>query len=753
MDEFIYKIEKIEKENFVEIILFKKNLKNKKYIEINELRYSIFMNKKDYNNLNLKIDNIILSKDEYLNKNEEKVIKIILKTQELYNYLIKEFRTLKIQTYQQDLSFEMKYLIENNININSKNKQIDLDYISFDIETITDKFEIISISTYNPNNIKANKVFINQSRFNLKNKENKNKEYEIIRTSNEKELLERFKNFIISQNPEILIGWNVIDFDLKVIKERFEKYDIKFNLSDSKRECKLKIYSDFMKNSSADCSGLLIFDIIQALKLNFIKFEDYKLNTVAKNVLGDEKIKLDENKETENNKIKAIFEMMLKNPLKLIEYNFKDSKLTSKITEKLKLIKLMQQRSVITQTPLMKIKSPIATLDLMYLKKLNKLKYVANSNYNYNQTTPIIGAYIIEPTPGFYKNIAIFDFKSLYPSIIMTFNIDPFKTDKSGQIIAPNETRFSVEKGILPKLIEDLYLQRNIAKKENNIIKSYAIKTTMNSFYGSLASPKSRFYQKEVAGAITAFGREIIKVTKKKVEGMNLKVIYGDTDSIFVELDSKINPKNQVKEIEKKLNKFFKIWAKEKKSQKNYLIIENEKIFSKFFIASKKRYVGEDYITKKIKFTGMEAIRGDWTEFAQEFQKKLIDLIFKTQDKKIIKEFVLDEIKKLLNKKYDSKLIYKKKLTKALEKYTKITPPHVKAAREIKDFKNQLVEYIQTKNGPKHISLINSKTRIDYEYYIQKQLKGVSKDIIKNLNLDIDEIFQKETQIKLNKFF
>jgi DNA polymerase-2 len=187
----------------------------------------------------------------------------------------------------------------------------------------------------------------------------------------------------------------------------------------------------------------------------------------------------------------------------------------------------------------------------------------------------------------------------------------------------------------------------------------------MNSFYGAVASPKSRLNNREVGEAITSFGRNIIQKAKLFIEEKGHKAIYGDTDSIFVKISKKFNNLddkiNTGKEIENELNDYFNNWVKDEYGQKNYLNIELEKIYSKFFIASKKRYTGYDEISKKLQFVGMEAIRGDWTELAKSFQVNLVNLIFSGADKKQIEEYINQYINKLKDGEYDDLLIYSKK--------------------------------------------------------------------------------------------
>ena len=129
-------------------------------------------------------------------------------------------------------------------------------------------------------------------------------------------------------------------------------------------------------------------------------------------------------------------------------------------------------------------------------------------------------------------------------------------------------------------------------------------------------------------------------------------------------------------------------------------------------------------------------------------------MCFSKIKKERIEKYILKVVEELKGGKLDSKLIYKKSLTKPLSQYTKTTPPHVKAAREVKNFKLWLVKYYITTEGPKHISLFKSGGfELDYDHYIEKQLKGVSSDVLETLKIDFDELVLRKKQKKLNSFF
>jgi DNA polymerase-2 len=764
---FIYQIDKKEEEKHIELEYYSFNDNKESIVTKQHIPYQIYMQKEHFSALNIKSDNIILAEKEFLTKNKENVVKIQIKSKELFEFILKQAKEHEFPTYEQDIPFEHLELIEGK-KIAEKEPKTLPKTLYVDIETIgkEESQQIVLISTFSPDNASMNKVYVakefilNEHLPHIKNYSNK--EFIVSIHNTEKEMLEALQYEIKEFSPQMILGWNCIDFDFKIIKERMNYFGLLFSFSQFGDSYTMRLGKDFFSKSYLRFPGVLVLDGIQLLKSNYVDFEDFKLNTVAKEVLGDSKIDLEEDPSEDSsasisNKISAITHLLETNPIKLIEYNFKDSLLVYQILSKLKIIELLLKRSYLTNTPLQKITSPIATLDIMYLPKLHSKGFVAPTNFNFSQSQPIEGAFVLDPKPGYYYDIFVFDFKSLYPSIIMTFNIDPFTVQESAKIEAPNGAKFDSEIGILPSIIDELYQQRDIAKQNQDEIASYALKITMNSFYGAMASPKSRFHNRDVGGAITAFGREIILETNSFLESLQGTIVYNDTDSTFVCFNKTFThleeKKKFGKEIETKINKHFKDWCLSKHAISYRLTIELEKIFSQFFISSKKRYVGFDEIKQKILFTGLEAVRGDWTHFARNFQIELVHKIFSNSTNKELISFIHQTIKKLERGEFDNDLIYRKKITKPLEEYTKTTPPHVKAARELDNFQGRIVEYVMTTDGPKHVSLLNEHTTIDYQHYIEKQLAGVSDDLLHYKGLNIKEIIHSKKQKSLNDFF
>lgn len=423
-----------------------------------------------------------------------------------------------------------------------KYKLPNLKALSFDIETDMKTTSIFSVSIYcrgyDGENEKEEKKLQTKKVFIVKDNGIKYNNAQSVK--DERTLLEMFKETVLLLDPDIILGWNVIDFDLNVLKEKFAKYNIAFKFGRDDSESKLKLTESFFDSSSADFSGRMVLDGITLMKTSFVKLVDYKLNTAAKVFLSEEKIFSSDSRHEE------IEEAYEKDPQKLIDYNLNDARFALEIVEKSGVLSLTILRSMMTRMQLDRVKSSIASFDSLYLKELQKKGYVAPSTNPTDRDERIKGGYVRDSKPGIYSNIIVLDFKSLYPSIIRTFNIDPLSYvpstkldnfDKSELVKAPNNAYFKNEEGILPLLLDDLWSKRDEAKKNKDKLTSNAVKILMNSFFGILANPNCRFYSIDIGNAITNFGQELIKLTAEKIKEKGYEVIYGDSvtkDTIII---------------------------------------------------------------------------------------------------------------------------------------------------------------------------------------------------------------------------
>ncbi|RME54147.1 DNA polymerase II [Candidatus Woesearchaeota archaeon] len=753
------------KNNKAYIVLIGKLENNQTFATLTPFQPYFYIKKSDLK-LAKSLEDFKYEETKFKTFDNKPVVKIILDLPKEVPELRNIFESEGIRCYEADIRFAYRFLIDNNIqscieiegdydsseyidqiyqkpNIKPASFIPKLKVLAIDIETDNKSSQIYSISLYS-SDIKEVLMVSDKK---LKN---------AASYPTEEEMLYAFYDKIKSSDPDILTGWNFIDFDLKIIRKRFKKYNIPFTLGRDNTVCKLRLENDFFRTSQADFPGRIVLDGIDLLKSSFIKLNSYKLDDAAEAILGSKKLIQFKDKQKEIN------ELYNKDKEKLALYNLKDSELVYKILKKTGVIDLTIQRSLLTGLPLDRVNASIASLDQLYLKETKKLNLVAPSSFYNIKESSITGGYVKESEPGLYDYILVLDFKSLYPSIIRTFNIDPasYKYNCSkDDIKAPNGACFKNTDGILPKIIERLWKERDQAKKSNNQLSSLAIKILMNSFFGVLANPSCRFFSLDIANAITHFGQFIIKLSAKEIEKLGYKVIYSDTDSLFViSKASCLKDATKIgKFLEQEINSFYKDYVKKKYKRTSFLELEFEKCYVKLLLpkirgketGAKKRYAGLIIKDNKeeIQVTGMETVRSDWTDLAKEFQKELLDLIFHDKDPA---PYIQKCVKDLFSGKLDKKLIYRKSLRKELKDYTKTTPPHVKAARKLSSLSSNVIEYVITIDGPEPVQ--EQKNKIDYEHYLNKQLKPIAESILVFFNKTFDDIIKGNTQTSLSSF-
>ncbi len=465
----------------------------------------------------------------------------------------------------------------------------------------------------------------------------------------EKELLTRFLQYFRKLDPDIIIGWNISGFDLKFLGEKFHRHKLVF--AAGRDGSPVRIIEIQGSRYIADIDGRIVIDGPQSLRSAFYKFENYKLNTVAMELLGEGK-----DIGPSENGIEEIERRFREDKKALAFYNIKDCELTYRIFEKTALIDHVLARAVISGLRMDKINMSVAAFDHFMLPEIHRKGYAAPNIADITSSGHAAGGWVFEPVPGLYDNIIVLDFKSLYPSIINTFKIDPLARLRAdiNPVLTPAGIGFSGTEHILPDYIRKLMKKRESAKTQGDNNLSQAIKILMNSFYGVMGTTGCRFYHHDLPSAITGTGQWLLKETSAYLEENGYTVLYGDTDSVFVKLkkEEEKNPDAAGKTIALKINRYFDKIIKDNYNVKSELEIEYEKHYIKLFLpavrggtsGAKKRYAGLLIIngTEELVFTGMEAVRSDWTKLAKEFQHELFRRVFKQEELK-------DWIKKLMS--------------------------------------------------------------------------------------------------------
>jgi DNA polymerase-2 len=359
------------------------------------------------------------------------------------------------------------------------------------------------------------------------------------------------------------------------------------------------------------------------------------------------------------------------------------------------------------------------------------------------------------------RNVLVLDFKSLYPSVIRTFQIDPVgylpaPDPDDDPILAPNGSAFSRTPGILPRLLDELFARREVAKTERDEPASQAIKILMNSFYGVLGTPACRFASPDLANAITGFGREILLWCRSQIENRGYRVLYGDTDSLFVrsDLEDPVAARELGVRLTRELNEELTEHVRNRWRVESRLELEFETLYLRLFLpaarhgtgGARKRYVGlvQDDGEPHVVFTGMEVVRRDWTKLAKEVQRELYARLFTDRP---VGEYLREVVSELRAGRRDDQLVYRKTLRKRLDTYTKSTPPHVAAARKMTRKPGRVIEYVITDSGPEPLG--ERRSPLDREHYVQKQVRAVAEPVLTLLRMDFDEIIGDDTQLKL----
>ncbi len=608
----------------------------------------------------------------------------------------------------------------------------------------------------------------------------KSKDVTIHWCQSEREVLQKFFHWLKHYDPDVIIGWNVVAFDLDFLQWKCKQLKLPFDMGRGSKKGRGEPVSHHSAILAPQASGQMhiaripgrvILDGITSLRGAFYSFESFALDYVSEQLLGRKKLINDEKNKAISggvalDKLNEIRRQYREDPMALAEYNLEDCRLVAEIFKKTDLLNFSIQRAKMTGLTIDRQGGSTAAFDNLYLPRLHRQGYVAPDIGSQLNTKNSPGGYVMDSLPGLYENVLVLDFKSLYPSIIRTFKIDPMglaeglqKTlsKQGGGETIPGflDAAFSRDKHILPDIVTRLWQQRDEAKKENNKPLSYAIKIIMNSFYGVLGSSGCRFFNPQLASSITMRGHEIIQTSKELIEQQGYSVIYGDTDSVFVLLgEGKSTDDCQVigKQLQEQLNTWWKQHLLNQFAIESNLEIEFETHYLRFLMptirgaekGSKKRYAGmvlTDKNEKKMVFKGLESVRTDWTPLARDFQKELYRRIFNNEP---YEAYIAETHDALINGELNHKLIYTKRLRRPLESYTSTQPPQVKAARKMKN-PGRKIQYIITLNGPEPIESVSSIP--DYQHYVDKQLAPVADSILYFVGTTFEKITARQLDV------
>jgi len=399
------------------------------------------------------------------------------------------------------------------------------------------------------------------------------------------DIVRQFVELVRKQDPDVITGYNIDGYDLPFIEGVASKGGIELKLARDMTTPQ-RIQGQFWR-----IHGRVVADAWWNVKRE-IHPKQETLAFVSIELLGESKGDVDRlNIDREWEKDRE----------RVIKYCIKDSYLALRILEKIDVLDKYENMSTVSLIPLDDVwNSGNSTLiDSLVIRVADRRGIaVPMNNFINRNEEKIEGGYVHSIEPGLYDMVAVLDFKSMYPSLMIKYNICFTTISEDGEIISPNGTRFvspERKRGLIPELLEDLMrtrdkyklMMRNETdpgrKRYLNSMQSQ-VKILMNSFYGVFASSFYRFTDQNIGSSITAFARETIKGIINDLNSKGIQVIYGDTDSVFIktgktDVDSAVS---------------FSVSIGEEISKRLGIQIEVERVLDPLFShGAKKRYAGK----------------------------------------------------------------------------------------------------------------------------------------------------------------
>jgi len=591
--------------------------------------------------------------------------------------------------------------------------------------------------------------------------------------SDEATLLKCWMDWVEKLDPDIFIGWNLVNFDFRLLQKKSQALKISLRIGRANSIPAWRKAQTDAEHYFISIPGRVVLDGIDTLKSATYNFASFALDSVGQELLGRGKLIQDEEKLDPLFKPKEIRRQFHQDKAALAAYNLEDCQLVWDIFEKADLINFSIERARLTGLEMDRVGGSVAAFDNLYLPRLHRKGFIAPNIGDYQGELSAPGGYVMDSKPGLHDSVLLLDYKSLYPSIIRTFKVDPYarivaKQTAADDIVAGFDgASFSKNENILPEIIAGLWQARDQAKADNNAALSQAIKIIMNSFYGVLGTPGCRMHDSRLTSSITKRSHEIILKTVEIIEAEGYEVIYGDTDSVFVSLQQAADTQT-AQSIGRKLvdiiNAYWSHHLQQQYGIQSYLEMELETHFSQFFMptvrgsdqGSKKRYAGlidDGQGNRTIHYKGLETVRTDWTELARNFQQTLYQLVF---DGKEFENYILQTISKLRAGKFDGQLVYRKRLRKKLSEYLKNIPPHAQAAIKAESIFKQSgqpsryrnkswIEYVITVSGVETMECQTSK--LDYDHYVEKQLTPIVDTILNAIGSSMEAVTSRQQDL------
>ena len=585
----------------------------------------------------------------------------------------------------------------------------------------------------------------------------------------EADMLQRFKELLEEHKPDILAGYYSDGFDLPFIAKRAEKYKIKLDIGLDGTELNI----EGRTQKSAQITGIVHVDIYKFIKKvigRSMKTDSFTLDAVAKELIGEGKtvVDLDELSPAWDRGDPILNEFA--------KYNLQDTKLTYDLC--IKVLPNIIEFVKIVGLPLWDINrmSFSQLVEWYIIKQAQTFNEVILNRPLYSQESARMqkrfkGALVFEPTPGVFDDIVVFDYRSLYPSIIASHNISIGTVNceccKDIKPVPFDEEKYwfcTKKRGFMSVIIEDLITRRARIKtliKTNKdpllAARSEALKVLSNSFYGYLGFAPARWYCFECGQSVTAYSRYYISMVISEAQKEGFRVLYSDTDSVFLLLGKK--KKDDALKFAERINRDLpKLMELDYESHYPRGIFVAAKSSES---GAKKKYAMIDD-KGKLKIRGFETVRRNTSFIAKDVQRDVLQIVLAEGDGQKaashVKKVIADLKAHLIPK---DKVVIFTQMTKTVDEYENISP-HVAAAKRMMDrgmpvAAGTIVKYIVMQGKGKirdRIKLEDEAEQDGYdaEYYIEHQVLAAVERIFDVLGIQLSELEKKGSQSTLGNF-
>ena len=581
--------------------------------------------------------------------------------------------------------------------------------------------------------------------------------------SGEAEMLQRFKEIVNEYEPDIIVGYNSDGFDLPYIINRAKKLNIQMDLCLD--------YSTLELNERADdikITGIIHLDLFQFIRKvlgRSLETDSLKLNDVAFELLKEKKHEVD------LNEMSRVWNDHPEQLEKYALYNMQDTKLTLMLCEKIlpnveELVKII--RLTMFDVSRMSFSKLVESYIFTQCKKYSEIapNRPDELEAKKRRMQTYEGGFVYQPTPGLFENVAVFDFRSLYPSIIISHNVsEATRKCSCCEQDGKSEWYCTQKKGFLSAVLEDIVNRRAEIKillktaTDNRLLeaRSQGLKLLANSFYGYMGFAQARWYSFESAQSVTALGRGHIQSVIKSAQDAGFSVLYSDTDSIFLKLQNKT--KEDAKMFVKQVNE----------NLPGVMELDYEGFYpAALFVSTKtsgtgakKKYAMLDE-KGKLKIRGFETVRRNVSKITKEMQLKVLDMVLKNRSADAL-QYVKETIAHIRSRTLPvQQMIITTQLTKRVEEYDSIGP-HVAVAqrmeqRGIKTGPGTIIPVVITegkgiiRERAKHPDEVLNNN-YDGDYYINNQIIPSVERIFAVLNIDIGQETSDKKQMSLSQFF